>query len=290
MSKNLTRKGLVLGTVAALGASLFAGTPATAAPTALYLDTAFGTSGASQTGVLGQWFTLASSNLGGTSSDTVKYYLEGATAANVSFVGRYTTDLSASGSTAYSASAAATAVDNDAKTAVISGGTLTAGNYYELAVKLNSTNITSTTSLKVTPFLDNVIADNKPGANELTGTAVTINFVKGSELTATPTLSVVTGGKATATVAVSGGVNLAQFRTTAKGGQGTTPFTVDFKETGADWSGNTAQDVFWNTTDSVLSVASASNTTAGNVYGATAKIGGTASASATAVTANFLSF
>jgi hypothetical protein len=46
MSKNLTRKGLALGAVVALGSSLFAGTPATAAPTALFLDTAFGTSGA----------------------------------------------------------------------------------------------------------------------------------------------------------------------------------------------------------------------------------------------------
>ena len=80
MSKNLTRKGLALGAVVALGSSLFAGTPATAAPTALYLQSAFGTS---TTGVLGQYFIFAGSTLGGTSSDVVKYYVEGDTAANL---------------------------------------------------------------------------------------------------------------------------------------------------------------------------------------------------------------
>jgi hypothetical protein len=284
MSKNLTRKGLALGAVVALGSSLFAGTPATAAPTALFLTSAFGTS---TTGVLGQFFTLATSVSGGTNNDTVKYFVEGVAAANVSATARFVTDLeTATGTTAYAGTTAVEAdTDADAKqTTYSTGAAWVAGSYHQLAIKVNSTNVTATTSVKVTPFLDSVIADGKPGANELVGTAVTINFIKGSELTATPTITAPVGAKANAVVAVSGGVNLSQFRAAAKGGHAETPFTVMFKESGADFG--SAVSALWDTTDSVLTIDSASNTTAGRIYGATAKINGTDSASASAVTAS----
>ena len=283
MSKNLTRKGLALGAVVALGSSLFAGTPATAAPTALFLTSAFGTS---TTGVLGQYFTLATSVTGGATSDTVKYFVEGVAAANVSATARFVTDLEVS--TATTAYATTTAVEADTstdlkQTTYSTGAAWVAGSYHQLSLKVNSTNVTATTSVKVTPFLDSVIADGKPGANELVGTAVTINFIKGSELTATPTITAPVGAAANAVVAVSGGVNLSQFRAAAKGGHAETPFTVMFKESGADFG--SAVSALWDTTDSVLTVDSASNTTAGRIYGATAKINGTDSASASAVTA-----
>ncbi len=284
MSKNLTRKGLALGAVVALGSSLFAGTPATAAPTALYLQSAFGTS---TTGVLGQYFIFAGSTLGGASPDVVKYYVEGATAANLTYTGRFTTDLTAAGSYAAPAATAATVVDNDAKTAVIASPALTAGNFWQFGIKLNSTNVTATTSLKVTPFLDSVIADGKPGANELTGTAMTVNFVKGSELTATPTITAPLGAAATATVAVSGGVNVEQFRANANGGLDETPFKVLFQQTGVDWGSD--RDALWDTTDKVLAATSASTTTA-LTYGAKGRVVVSSSstvdsASASAVTA-----
>ena len=286
MSKNLTRKGLALGAVVALGSSLFAGTPATAAPTALYLDTAFGTSGTSQTGVLGQYFTLAASALGRVTADEVEFYVEGVAAANVSATARVVTDLSvATGTTPYNVTPAETSVDADAKQTSYSAGTSawTAGSYYEFAIKVDSTAVTSTTSVKVTPFIDSVVNDGKPGSNELTGSAVTINFVKGSELTATPTITAPVGAKANAVVAISGGVNIAQFRAAADGGHAETPFTVLFKQDGADFG--SAVNALYNTTDKVLTVDSASNTTAGKIYGATAKINATDSASAAAVTA-----
>ncbi len=283
MSKNLTRKGLALGAVVALGSSLFAGTPATAAPTALYLQSAFGTS---TTGVLGQYFTLAASALGRVTADEVKFYVEGVAAANVSATARVVTDLTvATGTTAYNVTPAETSVDADAKQTSYTSGTSawTAGSYYQLALKVDSTNVTATTSVKVTPYLDSVVADNKPGANELVGTPVTINFVKGSELTATPTITAPVGAKANAVVAVSGGVNVEQFRAAADGGHAETPFTVLFKQDGADFG--TAVNALYSTTDKVLTVDSASNTTAGKIYGATAKINATDSASAAAVTA-----
>ena len=286
MSKNLTRKGFALGTVLALGASLFAGTPASAAPTALYLDTAFGTSGTSQTGVLGQYFTLAASANGATAGDVVNFYVEGVTAANLTATGRYVTDLeTATGTSAY-VSRTPSATSNDLKQASIASTSWVVGNYYQLALKVNSTNVTSTTSVKVTPYLDSVIADGKPGPGEVTGTAVTINFVKGSELTATPTLTdVPVGSTVTAAVAVSGGVNLSQFRAAAKGGHAETPFTVDFKETGADWASNLDVNALWNTTTSALEAVSTSSTTAGRTYGATANINAVDSAAGAAVSA-----
>jgi hypothetical protein len=286
MSKNLTRKGFALGTVLALGASLFAGTPASAAPTALYLDTAFGTAGASQTGVLGQYFTLAASANGATAGDVVNFYVEGVTAANLTATGRYVTDLSASSATSAYVARTPSATSNDLKQASIASSAWVVGNYYQLALKVNSTNVTATTSVKVTPYLDSVIADGKPGPGEVTGTAVTINFVKGSELTATPTLTdVPLGAAATATVAVSGGVNLSQFRAAADGGHAEYPFTVDFKQSGADWASNVDRNAVWNTSTSTLEAVSANNTTGGLVYGATANINAVDSASATAVTA-----
>jgi hypothetical protein len=233
--------------------------------------------------VLGQYFTLATSVVGGAANDTVKYFVEGVAAANVSATARFTTDL-ASSATWATTSAQETAVDNDLKqTTYSTDGNWTAGSFHALAIKVNSTNVTATTSIKVTAFVDSVVADNKPTAGEVTGASVTINFVKGSELTATPTITAPVGAKATAVVAVSGGVNVEQFRATTAGGHGETPFTVLFKENGADFG--SAVNALYNTTDKVLALESASNTTAGRIYGATAKINGTDSASAAAATA-----
>ena len=300
MSKNLTRKGLALGALVALGSSVIAGSPASAAPTALYLESAFGTS---YEGVLGQNFVLSGTAAGAASGDDVSYYIEGVTAANLTVVGRYTTNLStttvgnaysnpadADGEGIERVAAPAGAIylantDADAKVATLDVDTWSAGSSLELALKVNATNVTATTSVKVTPFLDNVNNDGVPGTNEYKGTPVTINFNKASELTATPTLAVKMGSAVKATVAVSK-VNLEQFRATTKGAPEEQTFVnVDFKENGATaW---TTQSVYplYDTTDKVFTVSTGSNPTAGSVYGATAQFGTTDSASAALVTA-----
>jgi hypothetical protein len=283
MSKNLTRKGLALGAVVALGSSLFAGTPASAAPTALFLESAFGTN---LNGVLGENFVLSGTAAGAASPDVVKYYVEGVTAANLTVVGRYVTDLSAtsvSGST-YGAPTSVGDTDAAAKIATIVAPAWTAGNAYQFALKVNSTNVTATTSVKVTPFLDSVLADGKPGANELTGTPVTIVFNKASELTATPTLKAISmGASVKATVAVST-VNLEQFRATSAGAPAAQGFVnVDFTQNGAAFHSDKVPT--WNTTDKEFVVDSTGNPTASSVYGATAQFGSTDSASAALVTA-----
>jgi hypothetical protein len=283
MSKNLTRKGLALGALVALGSSLIAGAPASAAPTALYLESAFGTN---LNGVLGQNFVLSSTVAGGANSDVVKYYVEGVTAANLTVKDRFVTDLSVStGTTAYSSNTPAN-TDAAAKIATITSPSWVAGNAYEFALKVDATNVTATTSVKVTPFLDSVLADGKPGANELTGTPVTIVFNKASELTATPTLTTVKLGSAVkATVAVST-VNLEQFRATTKGAPAAQDFVnVDFSENGSAF-GTQSVAPLYDTTDKIFTASSSSSSlTAGRVYGATAQFGTTDSASAALVTA-----
>jgi hypothetical protein len=282
MSKNLTRKGLALGAVVALGSSLFAGTPATAAPTALYLESAFGTN---LNGVLGQNFVLSSTVANGANSDVVKYYVEGVTAANLTVTGRFTTNLSAAAASTYSNNVDAD-TDAAAKIATISSPAWEAGKAYQFALKVNSTNVTETTSVKVTPFLDSVLADGKPGANELTGTPVTIVFNKATALTATPTLTTVKLGSAVkATVAVST-INLEQFRAATDGAPTDQDFlNVDFTENGSAF-GTQSIAPLYNITDKEFTASSSSSSlTAGRVYGATAQFGTTDSASAALVTA-----
>jgi hypothetical protein len=302
MSKNLTRKGLALGAVVALGSSLFAGTPATAAPTALFLQSAFGTG---LEGVLGQNFVLSGTAAGAADGDDISYYIEGVAAADLDVVARYQTDLSADISgNAYSSVADASGVNISSATTVtgkiyeqdtntstkvttVKVDTWKAGSALQFALKVNATNVTSTTTVKVTPFVDNVLADGIPGANELTGSAITVVFNKASELTATPTLKApVLGATVKATVAVTK-VNLEQFRATAKGAPAVQSFVnVDFIESGVTtWSQDNVPA--WDTVTKEFAVASASgkNAAAGLIYGAQAQFGSTNSAAASTVTA-----
>ena len=302
MSKNLTRKGLALGAVVALGSSLFAGTPANANPTALFLASAFGTN---LEGVLGQNFVLSGTAAGAADGNDVAYYVEGVAAADLEVVGRFQTDLSTDISgNAYSAAASTGGADifsvttqsgdiyeqdtnTSTKVTTIKVDTWKAGSALQFALKVNATNVTSTTSVKVTPFLDNVLADGIPGANELTGSPVTVVFNKASELTATPTLKApVLGATVKATVAVTK-VNLEQFRATTKGAPAAQSFVnVDFIESGVTtWSENNVPA--WDTVTKEFAVASAngSNAAAGLIYGAQAQFGSTNSAAASTVTA-----
>ncbi|AIC48064.1 beta strand repeat-containing protein [Rhodoluna lacicola] len=287
MSKNLTRKGLALGAVVALGSTLFAGTPASAA-TAISLDTAFGTSGTTQNGVLGEYFTLASSLTGGTSGDKLKFKVEGATAANLVATSRSTVSLTATGAAgSYTAASVAAVdtyaastipvVDNNAKVAAVIPVAYVAGQYTQVAFGLGAA-VTDTTTLKITPFIDNGVTDNLITAGELTGTPVSITFHKPSTITATPTLSSITTGSAvTAVVALNNGINVEQLRLQANGAP------VDASKIGVKFLYNGVAQaetaVRWNTTDKAFQ-ATAENAVTGKIYGATGVVDGTDSVSA----------
>jgi hypothetical protein len=283
MSKNLTRKGLALGAVVALGSSLFAGTPATAAPTAATLASAYGTS---TTGVLGEYFYLSTLLTGGADNDALKYYVEGATAANLDARTRSVTDLSTSSATStyVDRTSSIVAVDNAAKIATVTSP-YTAGKYSQLAIKLGS-GVTATTSLKITAFVDSQVADDKPTAGEIVSSAMTVSFVKDTELTVTPTIVSATVGSAVkSSVAVSNSVNLEQFRAAADGAVAdSTAFSVKHSTNGAALASQVY--VRWNKTDKeFVNATSGVTAAAATTYGVTAFLGALEKTAATAVTA-----
>ena len=283
MSKNLTRKGLALGAVVALGSSLFAGTPANANPTAITLASAYGTS---TSGLLGEYFYLSALVNGGVNDTALKFYVEGATAATLDARSRSVTalDTSSATTTYVNRTSAIVATDNAAKIATISTP-YTAGNFTQLA--LETVGLTATTVLKVTAFIDNQVADNKPGNGEIVSTPISITYNKLSDVTATPTVKPTTVGSVVkATVALGASVNLEHLRTAAKGAVADSEaVNVGFTTNGSSASSG-SNFARWDTTDKEF-VASFGSTAAaaGSVYGATAYFGSTASGSATAVTA-----
>jgi hypothetical protein len=297
MSKNLTRKGLAFGALVALGSSVVAGAPANAAPTALALASAYGTS--TQT-ILGQSFSLAVSGagLGASLTDEVELYIEGAVASDLNTVkNRKVTDLdkatSGASSVAFGTPLTATTVSATDKTANVAGLPTTTGNYTQFLLDLNTTNVTATRTIKVTAFVDNYIDNGKPDANEtVKSSTIEITFNKGSEVTATtvhkaPTIGD-TDGEQKAVVTLNKSINLEQMNS-AIDSDLTSQVTVDFKVNGALTAYNSDLGSPVNADSPVSFVkteaglvastkAAAYDTIAKNtVYSAQAKISGTAS-------------
>jgi hypothetical protein len=235
MSKNLTRKGLAFGALVALGSSVIAGAPANAAVSGLTLASAYGTS--TQT-ILGQQFSLALSASGfvttpGTGDD-VELFIEGANASELTTTTqRNVVDLdTATGTTPFGTALTAIptvpAVD---KTANVPALTNVAGKYTQIRIGL--TGVTSTRTIKVTPFVDGVIDNGKIDAGEtVKGNTVEITFNKASEVTATTTHKSLTIGDnlltQKAVITLDKGINLEQMRDSA-----TSLVTVDFKVNGS---------------------------------------------------------
>jgi hypothetical protein len=224
---------------------------------------------------------------GGATNDALKFYVEGATAADLVAQTREVTDLATSSATSQyvDRTSAIVATDNAAKIATVSSPYV-AGNYTQLAIK-PAAGVTATTTLKVTAFVDSQLLDGKPGAGEVASAPVSITFNKLSEVTATPTIKALTvGSTVKATVAVTGNVNLEQLRTAAKGAvSDSQAINVGFTTNGSAASSG-SNYARWDTTDKEF-VASFGSTAAaaGSVYGATAYFGSTASGTATAATA-----
>jgi hypothetical protein len=286
MSKNLTRKGLAFGALVALGTSVIAGAPANAAVSNLTVASSYGTATST---VLGQSFDVAISGSGITATANLfKLYVEGAVASDFDSTstvnGRGVTDLDAadSGGTAYADFANVTAGSATLNTAVIDGITPVAASYTQLKLKLGSA-VTSTRTIKVTPFVDDIIADGKPTAGEVKGNTLEITFVKSSEITATTVLSAPQIGSTSvsATVTLDKNINLQQL-TAAN-----TPVNVFFAKNGTYIKSSDASSTVaaaWSKNDAALSASLDSVTAAiaeGNVYSAQAYFGSVASGTKT---------
>jgi hypothetical protein len=209
MSKNLTRKGLALGAIAALTTSLFAGAPAQAAGESINLTSAFGTGTKT---ILGSTFEVASSFVGFSAAPgaNVKYFVTGVVAADITDAqsasnADLTTPFSGSASGANTASPLPVGVT------VTPVSVSSLGNYSEFRFGLDTSRITATTTVTVTAFVDSVISDGAITTGEIASAPLSITFVKPSEVAAVTTLDAPAVGASTVTAHITlGDINLQQ--------------------------------------------------------------------------------
>jgi len=202
MSKNLTRKGLALGALFALGSSVIAGAPAQAS-SAITVSPALGTSLVT---TLATKFVVAA-NVGSAVTDTAAATLK----FSISNAGKNLSTFRAVDTTAALANTAALAgavvADTTNTTIVTAAATgLTAAKTAAVAI---STSATATTTADVTAFLD-LNGNNAVDAGENVGNSVTITFVANAGLTVAATLTqpligaTALVGKATTTPVLNG--------------------------------------------------------------------------------------
>ena len=225
MSKNLTRKGLALGALIGLSATLFAGTPAlaadelTLAPTAgtLYktvsgekFSLTLGLAPATPSGNIGQlaYQVVTDPAFGSVqpiiTSGTLNYAPAGNTIAGVS---------GAAGTLAAPKLATGNTTGTGTNTAVYYAETapaLGSANSVALIGTVAGTSAGSTNSATVTAFFD-ANGDHIFNTGEYSSAARTITWIRAADLTATVELTQPSQGDTTATVsAVLGGINQAQ--------------------------------------------------------------------------------
>ena len=209
MSKNLTRKGLALGAVVALGSSLFAGAPAFAAEE-LVVAPALGT----------EWITPSDTNFA-----IQAYYASGVSSANaanlklkVSAAGNFRVDQDSGTSFGAATDAVSTALlDGTTETSDVLS--LAANNKF-VGLAVNSAATTTTYTVNVQAFED----ANNDGAitsGELTSKVQTITFIKYADVVWTPSIvtPVVTAAAATSKVTIKSNINLAQLDSSATGNE-----------------------------------------------------------------------
>jgi hypothetical protein len=207
MSKNLTRKGLALGAVIALGTSLFSGAPAFANGGTISLASSHGTGTKT---ILGSTFQLSSTFVGATSAPgaALKYFVTGVAAGDLINV---QSGMNANLTTPFSTSTSATAATSPTGVTLDPLDISALGNYGHLRFALDTTKITATTTVSVTAFYDNVVTDGKISAGEIASSAVSVTFVKPSEVVASATMAAPVLGATSVTPKLTlGDINLQQ--------------------------------------------------------------------------------
>ena len=199
MSKNLTRKGLALGALVALGSSVIAGAPAQAAQT-LTVAPALGTSLVTTAGTKFVVAANVASSVTDTAAATLKFSISNA-GKNLSTVAVVAASASAANTAALAGTIVADTTNATIVTAAATG--LTVAKTAAVAI---STSATATTTADVTAFLD-LNANNAIDAGEDTGNTVTIKFIAAADLTAAGTLTA-------PVVSASAGTLVGKFTTT----------------------------------------------------------------------------
>jgi len=234
MSKNLTRKGLALAAIAALGVSVFAGAPAFAGTESAKITLA-PTAGTTYTSIVGAKFslkteldaTLASSGLENKTLSKLSYLVTNSAAAKLTY--GFTGAVTSNGQFSYDSADVATDLTGPVNTGlgattlqttkkfVVIGGSVT--NYggsaaaNTLTVK-TTTDATDPVSVTVQAWIDDN-GNGKIDTFELTSPVRTINWVQASAVTATTTITSSTIGTSTlkASVVLGNDINMANLNT-----------------------------------------------------------------------------
>lgn len=288
MTNNLIRKGLAVCAGLSLATVGLVAAPAQAAPTALTIRPVAGDQGNTQNTVLGAQFLVATTAVGASGTEDVEYYITGADAADFEDID-FLDETALSALTQLDSTVDTGAIDNSKSGSLTSPATAaldanldiawTNGQFNVLALDLSTTAVTATTTITITPFVDNEVDNGVPDSNELTGNTLTITFNKASEVTATSVLQAVVAGAAentmTAHVSLDKNINMAS---TVDGA------TVTFKENGTSVSPDRA--AYWSVAKGVYIATSGASGNADKdaVYTAEPKVlGGTTAGSTTFV-------
>jgi hypothetical protein len=318
MSKNLTRKGLALGAVVALGASLLAGAPAFAAGKASTDFTLAANAGDAFTSIAGSTFDLKSTITTGavvaqygtaTAVNDLSFLVTNADASwlKLGFNGANgTTTTSYAGRTAAAAAdiAAATTDTNDtvaqtAKAIVVTGksgdqGVTTASSLKNHLTITSSADASDNVVVKVVAFID----ENRNGlidSTDLVSPEQTVTFIPAANVTATTTITsaVIGANTISAKVVLGGGINMANL----PGGDVKVGFTlggVKLRVTSVATTSVDTTDASWDSVDAlatgdrrVLNSVDAfdvigSGTYVAQAYYGLVKIGSTSAASSSA--------
>jgi hypothetical protein len=272
MSKNLTRKGLAFGAIVALGSSLFAGAPASAAGLLDNKVTLAPANGVATYGTtLAGNFVLTSNYVDSieTSGKYQKFLVTDATKQVMSTVDDNPTGTLVGDVLTGAASAAATGAETfDTSNSFVASRTDNANTDAVLVLSLPST-VTATTPVTVQSWYDSN-ANGEIDSTESASAPVTVTFYKTADITATVTLNAPAVGNTTlaGTATFSPALNATY----------SSNLDVEFYEHGV--AAAVAGTATWNTTTKVWDTVSSSLGTAvaaGGTYGVQGLVGTTAS-------------
>ena len=292
MSKNLTRKGLALAAIAALGVSVFAGAPAHATESSKILLAP--TAGTTYTSIVGASFslnnqidpTIKSAGLENKDLSKLKFLVTNSAAAYLTLdvigaktgaaVGDNVSAVTADTADTMGASYTSTAstISTKGKAIVVSGLSLDSadaangGNH--LTIK-TTTDATDNVSVSVQAWIDDN-GNNKIDTTELTSVVRSVNWVQASAVTATTTITSSTIGTSTlkASVVLGNDINMANLNAGDVGVKftknGSTLRTWADQSTNATYSVDVA-DTAYVTADNAREVTAYTNNTTGGSNG-----------------------
>ena len=249
MSKNLTRKSAALGAVVALGASLFAGTPAHAAAELTIAPNA----GTAYNVLTNDAFVLkayGNTDFSISATTDLRWKVTKSATASITYLNNAGTNSTTPTADATNSTATVQYMSSNNEVATAGGNTLSINP----ATTVDDPTVTVTVQAWV-----EVDGDGLPGANELKSAVQTVKFLGSADVVATPVLSnAIVGQYAKVTVTIPG-LNYAQTSSGSAQAQFYTNGSADGSPTAVALAKNTAEDAL----EASQAAVGANNGTAG---------------------------